>query len=194
MRLFVAIELPDAVRRHIAGLVRHLRERNSHHHGLSWVRPENLHITVKFLGDVSDDRLSALCSALGEVATEGPAALHADRLEFFPPRGPIRVVAMGLGGDVGRVSHLHRSIEDHCARMGIPLDGRLYRPHVTLVRCRNPLPAHKREDWERAAEPHLPGPEFVASEFVLMESRLKADGAQYVPLARFPLSAQTSSE
>jgi 2'-5' RNA ligase len=192
MRLFVAIELSEVARLHIAGLARNLREFKTHH-GLSWVRPENLHITVKFLGDVSDDRLPALCSALGGVATEGPAALHADRLEFFPPRGPIRVVAMGLGGDVGRVNHLHRSIEDHCARVGFPLDGRLYRPHVTLVRCRNPLRAQDRKSWERAAERHLPGPEFVASEFVLMESRLKPEGAQYIPLARFPLNAPSTS-
>jgi RNA 2',3'-cyclic 3'-phosphodiesterase len=194
MRLFVAIELSDVVRRHIAQFVQNSREHYSHLHGLSWVRPENLHITVKFLGDVSDDRLPALCSALGEVATEGPAALHTDRLEFFPPGGPIRVVAMGLGGDVGRVNRLHRSIDDRCSRIGFQSERRVYRPHVTLVRCRNPLPVYRREGFERAVKSHLPGPEFVASEFVLMESRLKADGAQYIPLARFSLSAQTSTE
>ncbi|MDB5303631.1 MAG: 2-5 ligase [Phycisphaerales bacterium] len=194
MRLFIAIELPDVVRQHIAGLVRKGQEHCRGRYGLSWVRPENFHVTVKFLGDVSDDRLPALCSALGEIATEGPAVLRADRLEGFPPRRPSRVVAMGLAGDVGRVNYLHRSIEEHCARLGIPPDGRLYRPHITLVRCREPLPADKRDAWERAAGPLLPGPEFVASEFVLMESRLKPEGAQYIPVARFPLRDRMSTQ
>jgi 2'-5' RNA ligase len=194
MRLFIAIELSEGAGRHVAGLLRDLRQRKSHFHGLSWVRPENLHITVKFLGEVSDDRLPALCMELGEIATEGPATLHVDRVEFFPSGGPIRVVAMGLGGDVGRVNHLHRSTEEQCERLGIPRDGRLYRPHITLARCRDPLPADQRTSWGRAVDPQLPGPVFAASEFVLMESRLKPDGPEYIPLARFPLRAQGETE
>ena len=201
--MFIAIELSDLVRQHIARLSRSWRDHwdknllgwaREPHPSLSWVRPENLHVTLKFVGDISEDGVPSLCRGLREVAAGGSIALRPDRIECFPMHGPVRVVAMGLGGDVGRVHLLHRAIEERCALIGVKREGRDFRPHVTMGRGREVLRPHVRESLQQAAEAHLPGPEFVASEFVLMESRLEPEGAEYIPFARFPLDVQAASE
>jgi RNA 2',3'-cyclic 3'-phosphodiesterase len=196
MRLFTAIELPAPVRDHLAGLVREWAENwgeellgrsNEDYPRASWVRPENLHITLKFLSEVAEPDVPKVCDALSGCAAPGPMRLSADHLECLPPRGPVRVIAAGVGGDVGRLALLHQEIERACDKVGIAPERREYRPHITLARAKVPLPRHVRERLAVAGARHLPSPVFEAREFVLMESRLRREGAEYVPATRFPL-------
>jgi 2'-5' RNA ligase len=196
MRLFTAIELPASVRNHLAGLARAWAENwneellglsHNEYPRVSWVRPENLHVTLKFLGEVPEPDVPRVCEALSDCAFSEPMRLNVDHIECLPPRGPVRVIAAGVGGDVGRLILLHREIEDACGKIGFAPESREYRPHITLARAKVPLPRHVRESLSAAGGRHVPVPAFDVREFVLMESRLRPQGAEYLPVARFPL-------
>ena len=192
MRLFIAIELPDAVRQHLADFRNHIDDAlvvgyglDTREHPVSHTRPENLHVTLKFLGEVTESAASDLTGVLKQVSLEGPAKVWASHAELLPPRGPIRVVSVGLDGDVGRVAKLHEKIQSACAEQGFEVERRSYLPHVTLARPRRPLPAAARRVLEERLAKHLPGPAFDVSGFALFESRLGSGPPQYLPLARF---------
>ncbi|HSZ57492.1 MAG TPA: RNA 2',3'-cyclic phosphodiesterase [Tepidisphaeraceae bacterium] len=192
MRLFLAIELPDAIRRGLADISSRLRTAPDLS-GCSWVRTENLHVTLKFFGEVPEATLPAICESLNQVRLDGSIRLKASRMELLPPHGPVRVIAAGLEGDRWRLEELHGQIEKRCADVGFPPEARKFRPHVTLARARRPLsPGVRGEIEERTAE-LLPLEELVVNDFVLMESRLKPDAAQYIPLARFKLDREQQS-
>ena len=180
MRLFLGIELPEPVRSSLADLcggLKYLR--------LSIVPPQNLHITLKFLGEADQAALLQLCEALRGLPAVEAAEVWPDRCELLPPRGPIRVVAAGLGGDVGKLRTLHQAVEEACEREGFARESRQYLPHITLARSREGLNPRVRDDLPQSLSKHLPGPAFEVTSFSLYESRLGIGPPQYIPLARF---------
>lgn len=198
MRLFLAIELSEQARKQLAALSqlwqdtwgeRLLGKSPRPYPRCSWVRPQNLHVTLKFLGEVEESRVARVCLALEQVRMPGVLQLQPDRIELLPPRGPVRVIAVGLGGDIIPLKELHKSIQWECKAIGFPPEGRKYRPHVTLARARVPLHAVARPTLVEAASSHLPAAPMQAREFVLMESRLHRDAAEYIPLAHFGLES-----
>ena len=104
---------------------------------------------------------------------------------MFPIRGLLRIVAVGLSGDTGQLISLHRAIEQRVQFLGYAREDRPFRPHVTFARARSDPGADVRSRLASELSAHLPGPSFVANEFVLMRSHLKATGAEYEPLFRF---------
>src|SRR4051812_47105822 len=125
MRLFTAIELPDPVRQHLSEVqarVKRLWEREPK--GLppvSWTREGSLHVTLKFLGEVPDERVPQVGEALARVEFPGPALrLHATALDAFPTRNAIRVLHARVEGDVDRLAALHAAIEQQCGAIGFP--------------------------------------------------------------------------
>jgi 2'-5' RNA ligase len=194
MRLFLAIELSGPVRRVIAEFSRRWRDEwNEELPGLgtscppaSWVGSENLHVTLKFLGEVPDNQIPRICEALKGFPAR-PIRLRPDRIECLPARGPVRVIGVGLGGETDTISELFHGVERACEPLGFARERRAYRPHITLARLRSFLPPSARRTLMDAGAKHLPGPEFIAAEFVLMQSQLNPKGARYIPLARFPL-------
>jgi 2'-5' RNA ligase len=192
MRLFTAIELPEPARLHLAERCSqgvsdfnlYLAKRSIDAR-LAEVLPANLHVTLKFLGDVDESAVPALCDALGRVTVERAGPVYAGHLELLPPRGPVRVVAAGLDGDVGRIERLHRAVEMACAECGFPQERRPFLPHITVARARDPIPHERRDRLKEALEPHFPGPEFAVDGFTLFESRLGRGAPTYVPLARY---------
>lgn len=195
MRLFLAVELPDSVRLKLAGLCQEWKDNwteellrlGAEYPRPSWVRPENLHVTIKFLGEVADEDVPKLCDALATVRSVSPIKLWPDRVDCLPPNGPIRIICAGLVGDLDRFSEVHRQIDEQCQAIGFRPERRKYRPHVTLARLRQWLPSHARKALARASAKRLPAPDFIVSEFVLMQSHLDPQGARYLPVARFPL-------
>jgi 2'-5' RNA ligase len=186
MRLFTAIELPGPVREHLQRVRAELLKAGDFADAVSWVKAENLHVTLKFLGEVPDVGVRELVDELAKVPV-GPMRLAADEMVVFPKRGPVRVIATGFGGDVGRLAQLFADVEDACAAAGFEREGRAYTPHATLGRAR---PGRGGADLRRirdATARHLfPGPEFTADGFVLMQSQLNPKGAIYTPAAHFP--------
>lgn len=191
MRLFTAIELSDPARHHLADIQARLKrlwdqEPKGRLPPVSWTREGNLHVTLKFLGDVADERAPELCEALARVELRPSALrLHAEALDVFPSRGAIRVIHGRIAGDVERLAALHGAIELECSRLGFPREKRRYRAHVTMGRPRIAL----RGAWERLEQSTSgcwPGPRFEGHQFSLVQSQLNLRGSIYTTLARFP--------
>lgn len=194
MRLFLAIELSDATRRVLGRMSQAWRENwdeellalGTECPPASWVRAENLHVTLKFLGEVPEREVPRICDALSAISILA-MRLQPDRIACLPERGPVRIISVGMGGELEKVDDLFEGIEQACEPLGFVRERRTFRPHITLARLRSSLPSHVRGRLTDAGAKHLPGPEFVAAEFVLMQSQLHPKGARYIPLARFPL-------
>jgi 2'-5' RNA ligase len=189
MRLFIAITLCDSVRTRLSQLCAELKARLADEpRSLSWVKAENLHVTIKFLGEVSESSAPDLCTALAAVPKSGTLTLRASALHCLPRYRLPRVIAASLTGHIEELTKLHHHIEMQCGTVGFPPEGRKFLPHITFARVKHRLRVHTR-DLERWAQPFFPTAEMTATDFVLMESRLGSAGAQYFPLATFPIGA-----
>src|SRR6266487_4849039 len=114
MRLFLSIELPDDVRSHLQEARKRLEIAIPK---ISYTRGENLHLTLKFLGDVEPKKLDAITESLGKVSVS-PIELHATGIECFPNRGPIKIVTAALDGTLAPLRALVESIEQRCKFLG----------------------------------------------------------------------------
>ena len=185
MRLFVALEIPTEVRDSFAALIAELRAADSSFSKsrARWVRPENLHVTLKFIGHVDNGKLDAIRAALAEVRLDSPVELRFHGLGFFPNGKRPRVFWAGIEASPN-LSPLAGEIEVRLAKVGIAGETREFAPHLTLARFDPPgisdgLSAIAQENVAR---------EFGAvrtSEFHLFESKTKSSGAEYARLASF---------
>ncbi|MGE3174433.1 MAG: RNA 2',3'-cyclic phosphodiesterase [Planctomycetota bacterium] len=184
MRAFVALELPDEVRRAGAALGARLAE-------VAAVRPVpegQLHLTLKFLGDIDERQGVQLGSALA-AETWPSMRLQLRGLGQFPPRGAPHVVWAGVEGDLQRLSEVAGRVETLASAVGVPAETRPFRAHVTLGRCRSPRGALALGEMlrERAAGPL--GPPFAAPAVALFRSDVGGEGAVHRALVRVPLPA-----
>ncbi len=187
LRLFIACELPAEVREALAGVQRDLRAAGAE--GLRWVRPEGIHVTLKFLGETDAGRLPAIRSALAAVVPDPLAiTLQLSGVGSFGGRSRLRVVWVGLDGDLPALSLLAGSVEEAMARLGFESERRPFAPHLTLARVREdvPPPARVRLADLLAAYRPPPLPSFTADHVSLMQSRIGPGGAVYTALATFP--------
>lgn len=186
LRLFVAIELGAEVCRALGALQRELRNRGLDR--LRWVRPEGIHLTLKFLGETPADRLPAIEAAL-EPAVAGvpPHELFLGRLGTFGGRNP-RVVWVSVEGKVEPLKRLHEQVEAAMGELGFPPEDREFRPHLTLARVR-PEGARQvaRALVEAVGSVAVPAIPIVVRELSLMQSRLGPGGAVYTRLNAYPL-------
>lgn len=187
MRCFVAVELSDAGRRVLLKLLRGLpRERE-----VRWCSEPQLHVTLKFLGDVRDGDLSAVCGALAAASAEvAPITLRLDGLGVFPNVHSPRVFWVGVD-DPARACARWVSIADPLlAELGFAAETRVFTPHITLGRSKGPggNRALARMLDETAAPEAV---EMTAEEVVLFESHLSPQGARYSRVATFALGGVT---
>ena len=215
LRLFVAAELPDDVRSALAAAIAVL-QRAGMGEAMRWVRPEGVHLTLKFLGAVAAGRerqiIDALAAGLRGVAPftlqpEGLGTFHAGK--GWQPRYAtrpgyhynMRVVWVGLG-DTTALDALARRVEGALAPFGFPADEEPFLAHLTLGRVRDDAGRAAREALFRAAEPYLskgtrtgrfdaslvpPFPPLPVTAVSLMQSTLRPGGAVYAARATFPL-------
>ena len=185
MRLFVALEISAAVRGNLAALIEELRgaEAAATKNKVRWVRAENLHVTLKFIGNVDAGRLEAIRGALGEVGTDGAVELHFRGVGFFPNERRPRVLWAGISASPN-LAPLATGIDARLEKLGIARETREYAPHLTLARFNPPGISEKL----RAAAQENPGREFGAvrtGEFHLFESKTRPTGAEYTRLSSF---------
>jgi 2'-5' RNA ligase len=182
-RLFFAVELPREIREAVAAYAARLR-REFLAARASWPRPESLHLTLKFLGEVEAIRLDALHHAAAAAADWlAPFELTIDGTGTFPPRGAARVLWLGVRDDSGQLSRLQLRLDEECARVGFPRESKPFRPHLTLARARAFQRAEivaARDEAHRGTPfgPHA----FQVTGFVLMRSELGPGGSRYTPL------------
>jgi len=183
MRLFVALSISKEVREKLGTLVRELSAADP---APRWITPANLHITLKFIGETFPDRVAAICEALSEVRISQSLNLEFRRLGFFPNARRPSVAWVGIESSPDLVL-LAAEINQALARLGIPSENKSFVPHLTIARLKQPRvsPALSAKIQEQSSR----GFGFTsASEFHLMESRLKSGGAEYTMLRSFPFS------
>jgi RNA 2',3'-cyclic 3'-phosphodiesterase len=176
VRAFIALELDTRLREAIGELQGRLRPRLG---GIRLVRPEGIHLTLRFLGDTAPSQIETLRPLLAAAATSCPPVdAQVAGLGTFPERGSPRVLWLGL--DVPpAVFDLQRASERAARAAGFEREPRPFRAHLTLGRWR-----------DRAPRPDLPPADLGATRLaalVLFKSDLRPDGAAYTPLARFAL-------
>ena len=192
MRLFVAAEPSDAVRQAAGACADRLRRRleaSNAGHGLRWLAAEHLHLTVWFLGEVSDARASAVIASLAP-----PMRVRAFDLELagfgaFPPSGPPRVLWIGVTQGVAQLAEAHDEVGARLEPWGFAPEGRAYSAHLTIARVKDPPRGPARLALREAllAEACEAGRCRVEA-LTVFRSRTLAHGAVYEPLLRVPLS------
>jgi RNA 2',3'-cyclic 3'-phosphodiesterase len=184
VRGFVAVLLPDGVRSRLAATAAELRARAP---GLAWVRAENLHLTLRFLGDLEPLALERAREAVQAAATAiDPFTVALGGLGGFPSTRAPRVVWAGVvtGGEGLRA--LHAALEAALVARGIPGEGRAFHPHVTLARARDPRGAG---GLGKAFGPDPGFGEVRVTALHLMRSELDPRGARYSVVIEAPLAA-----
>lgn len=184
MRLFVAVNFPADLRDAVWTAAEPARRGSP---PIRWVGPDGVHVTLKFLGEVADERFEALRDALGRAA----AGIRRFTLELagggvFPGAARPRVFWAGIAADP-QLELLQHAVEREFAPLGFPTEARAFRPHVTLGRAeRDAAPGDLRRAAERIAAAAFAGSALVET-VDLMRSRLSPRGASYEAVHREPL-------
>jgi RNA 2',3'-cyclic 3'-phosphodiesterase len=177
-RLFVALTLPSVVRETLASLTQPLP-------GVTWTNVDQLHVTMRFLGDVPVEIIEPMIVRLKRVQV-APFILPLEGIGTFPPNRPPRVLWIGVGSGHPRLFQLRQRLDDALIAAGLQLDVRMFHPHVTLARCtENAAPAIAH--WTHVHRNATPPPFRVAA-FDLYQSELQPSGAIHTLKQRFPLA------
>lgn len=189
LRLFVAISLPEEVKAELIKTQRTLRKQ-CEESALRWTPPEQLHLTLKFLGAVDESQLGALTQALaGAAASSGRLRLRAEGLGFFPAGGPPRVVWAGVRDGGSRLEGMQRAIETASAPFTRQEPEGRFTGHVTLARVKTLNRAAGQRLKEAAAKlERTCFGEWDCAEIELMRSELSATGARHSCLARLGMA------
>lgn len=186
MRLFVAIKAPGAWRRTAEAIQRQVPEDLRSMARL--VDPGNMHVTLRFIGDVDEAAVSGLDAALAARMPPVEVRLRLGHVGTFGAPGRTSAVWLGIEGDLDGLRLLHgRGNAAVEASLGRGIEERGYTPHLTLARVRNRVGARERRalaEWARTAAAPEPE-EFVAREVVLVRSRLGGDGPHYEAIATY---------
>jgi 2'-5' RNA ligase len=186
VRLFVALDIPEAVR---AALLQCAAQLSNLCRGARWVRLAGAHVTLKFIGEVPNERAEALRPALAEVRGFAPVDLRFAGLGFFPNAQRPRVFWAGIEGGPA-LAKLAAAVDERVATQGIAREAREFRPHITLARFNST----EGLDSLRTAVVKLDAPEFgraTAREFCLYQSVLRPGGAEYTRLATYNFSGDS---
>ena len=192
MRLFVAAEPSDAVREAAVAAVQRLRERleiMKAGRGIRWVPADNMHLTVWFLGEVSDARATAVMDALRPALMTPAVDLRLSGFGAFPPSGPPRVLWMGVKRGLEQLARSHDEIGERLRPWGFPQDARAYSAHLTIGRVKEPPVGPARAALRQAlAHVHADAGSCRIQELTVFRSRTAPKGAVYERLLRVPLS------
>lgn len=186
-RVFCAIDLPRAICEKVMAHSRRLREAVPEAQA-SWSRMDNIHLTLKFLGEIPQSRVELLSSAAAEASTgHGSFPLSVQRCGVFPTHGEPRVLWIGIEDSKGKLGELYRRLEDECAKTGFKKDARPLHPHLTVARLRKPQRARTLAAVHKAME--FDSEEISVSELLVIRSELSSQGSRYTVISRHPLDS-----
>lgn len=198
MRLFVALDIDDAIRERIARWMEGVRNFAPE---ARWVKEESLHLTLKFIGERADAEVEDIKQALASVRAPG-TAIEFCGYGFFPTIKSARVFWIGMkaGPELAAVA---AAVDQELGALGIPTEDRKFSPHLTLARTAGGSGSPRRSKEDRRTNTFrvlqekiaaFPAPEFgsmMAREFFLYRSQLSPKGSTYTKLARFSLQPGT---
>ena len=180
MRLFVALDVPEATRR---ALDETIRKFEIACRGARWARAESVHVTLKFIGHVEETELPAIKKCLKDAKSSSPVEITFRNFGFFPNERPPRVFWLGIEA-CPNLPALAAEIESSLEPLGIPRDARTFKPHLTLARFKTEEGLPKLREMVASLAP----PNFglmIATEFHLYESVLNSSGAVHTKLANY---------
>ncbi len=179
----MAIDLPNVQKQLFARMQSRLKPV---YQAGSFAEPENMHITLHFLGDTAVSKLPGLIDQFNQI--EMPQLeLGVGKLISFPDDTKARVSAVELKGDVTLLSDLYDRMGKILKQSGFRLDHRKYRPHITLTRFKFPMNPAKLEEGRRVVASLIDSaPTFRTGQFTLFQSTLDSSGARYAALGKFP--------
>jgi len=184
VRAFLAIDLPENLK---PGLALYQQELKKSGADVRWAPVGNIHLTLKFFGNVTEAQAAAIAAAAQEVAaSQVPFHLKVTGAGAFPAINSPRVVWLGLDGDLAALGQLFRRLEKAFQQLGHPPEDRVFHPHLTLGRVKSP---QGRPGLTKALK-ELPAPNwppFQIKELVLYRSVLSPHGSTYTPLKVIPL-------
>ena len=175
MRLFIAITLSQSLRDHLTGIQDSLASAREE---LRFTSPENLHLTLKFLGEVPDAKISQVLEILRKAGSECSCFTMAlFETGCFPERGGVRIVWAGLKEDTGVLANCATLLEDEYQSLGFEKESRAFSPHITIARVRkNSSPRNLREIVSGLKPKRI---EQHVTHLSLMRSVLQKSGASY---------------
>lgn len=186
-RVFCAIDLPHELRERLMAHLNHVRNAVPDARA-SWSRTDNIHLTLKFLGEISPGKVEKLSEAASRSVKEfAPFQIVVEQTGAFPKQGQPRVLWIGINDLTGELGKLHARLEDESTKAGFARDNRHFHPHLTLARLRQPrhartlVAAHKELEFDPA--------EIVVSELLVIRSELSSEGSRYTVISRHPLNS-----
>jgi RNA 2',3'-cyclic 3'-phosphodiesterase len=178
MRTFIAIELPKEIKEYLAKLQQELKTAQA---DVKWVEPDNIHLTLKFLGEIDDTLLEKITAIINDVANKISAfKLRINSLGAFPKIDSPRVIWVGVDAGDKEVKEIAGKLEEEIAKIGIPKEDRPFSSHITIGRTKSGLNQQKlvqvlKDKFDLGGK----NPEFSASKITLFKSTLSPKGPAY---------------
>jgi 2'-5' RNA ligase len=187
MRLFVAVDIDQAARASIAGEQQRLRAVAEGGSALRWVKSDQLHMTLVFLGEIEEVRAAAVIAAYDAPAAVAPFDLVFQGVGVFPARGAPRALWIGIGEGETQLSGLQRLLAARALELGVALDSRPFRPHLTLGRWKESRSSDRHRLVDQGRGGAIARVQVTCA--TLYRSQLSSSGPAYTPLAHVTLTA-----
>ena len=187
MRVFIAIELPEAVKKEMSRVQNKIMNTANK---IKWVSYASMHITLKFLGEIKEKRLNKVFEAVERITIERDSfSIEIKGAGIFPDKGSPRVIWIGIKEGSIELTQMAKELEKKLSEQGFPQEGKKWMPHITLGRVKQ----LKDEEIIRkliTEERHTPGGKAKVKEVTVMQSHLTPRGAIYSSLQRFSLRGE----
>jgi 2'-5' RNA ligase len=185
VRTFIGFKLPESV---ITQIRKVQDEIKTHDFRLKWVRPESIHLTLKFLGNIGESDVRSIETILEKTAAGFSAlSLSAKGVGVFPGLRRPRVLWVGLSGEVDTLMRLQQTLEENLSTVGFPKEKRPFRGHLTLARVKAHLDSRKI-GAVLSVFGEFESDVFIADQMILFKSELKPEGAVYTELLQARLA------
>jgi len=186
MRCFLAIELPSAIRDRLRALQEQF---DSLGRAVRWTKVDQIHLTLKFLGEVPDNNVPALCEAAKNIAScFEPFDLEISDTGCFPPHGQARIVWAGIPNPPQTLIDCHKKCEQTYADLGFKKENRAFKPHLTIGRVKDFSASRQIRAVVHSAQVFNAG-NFTVKELIMFQSILKPQGPTYIPLTHAPFTS-----
>jgi 2'-5' RNA ligase len=188
IRSFLAFELPPYIKKNVAQVSGEIQKSGLN---VRWIKVDNIHLTVVFMGNMDSEVLKAIGDDMMKVcARYGAFHISLNGMGFFPNRRRPRVIWLGLDGDLERMSHFRDDLQKQVIPFGVKEEKRPFKPHLTLGRFRKSRQTEIQLDEFLMKYGDLKSPVCPLDELILFKSDLKPGGALYTKLASWPLSGK----
>ena len=190
IRSFLAFELPVEIREQIRVISKELKKTAL---PVRWVKADNIHLTILFLGSVDEDTIGDIEEKVN-VVVKGFSAFKTklSAVGAFPHWKRPRVIWIGLNGDIGRLSNLKNELQEELKVLGFIPEKRPFRAHLTLGRFKGPIDRDEDMKWILDRYRDINSDMYQVNELILYKSDLKPDGPVYTKMATWPLRVENS--